>query len=82
MLQAFGRWFSCLAVFTIFLRYVDIYAESPVGCLACAGYHVKLPAATVGVARGVESPAAHVRSLAPGNVHTAPALLSAAKNVL
>ena len=69
-------------VFTIFLRYVDIYAENPVGCLACAGFPVKLPAATAGVARGVESLAAHVQNLAPGNVHTALALLSAAMNAL
>ena len=61
---------------------MDIYAENPVGCLACAGFPVKLPAATAGVARGVESLAAHAQNLAPGNVHTALALLSAAMNAL
>jgi len=62
--------------------FVDIYAESPVGCPACAGFPVKLPVATASVARDVESHAAHVWSLVPGNVHTAPALAFAAKNAL
>jgi len=77
-----GSTFPVLKGFAPGLWYVDIYAESPVVCLACAGFHVRLPAATVGVVKGAENHAAHVWSLAPDNVPTALAPLSAVMNAL